>query len=347
MTVYFMDGFDPQHAVAEITSATSGTVANSDGGRGGGRELRVSRDAVAIFPPDSIEGETWFGGFTRIVSNFPNSGVRHCWFGVFLDGETTQSVLSIHIARTTSSTTAYAIEIRVGQDLVGTLEGSYSGESFLSAAEVFPTAGAAWQLRLVRGASDGSFEFYLDGSLLLSGSGIAELAATEGPVTSFGMRNLASGTSAVIFGYDDLWVADENLGDARIVALTPDADGFHSDGAPSSGSDNFAMLNEQPPSDATFVTFGAGDRDTYEMDDSELAAVSALRCAAIMLQPRFPGPASVEGVARIGGTDYDLGDTVALDSSQAVGRIISHANPDTVDLWTAADLAAAEFGLEA
>jgi hypothetical protein len=352
MSLYLMDGYDHRSPVASVFSAVAGTVVYNTGFRPGS-EVRVSRDAVARYDGLAIDdAEVWISGFIRIVSNNPNSGVRHHFLGVYLDGETTTAVLSFLIARTTGLTSAFAVEVRVDEPITGTLEAApYSGTSFVSADELFPGAsassGRAVKLRILRGASDGSFELYLDDVMVVSGSGIPELALSEGDITSVGANNRASGTSLVIFGYDDLWVADVDYGDPRIVLLSPNGQGNYDQGTPSGGGNRWDLVNDVPPNDSEFITLDVGERESFTLDDTAMLNEAPANIGAIAVVLRATGPADVTPFVRVDGTDYDLTPQTVPGASVAHLNVIERFDPSTGGAagWTRAGLSALDIGV--
>ena len=342
--VLWMEGFDTRHPNVQIFDATGGTVVNDEAPEAG-RELRLSSGASARWSLPPTSGSFWFGQRMRRVSGQPglNSHVQRA-MAILLGGNTTNTALTL-LYRRNGSVDDWQIEIRIGEDIGSAPAQDYLGEFWRTAGNVIPPGGADVTVEITRGATDGGFRLIVDNVQLLAEEGIAELADSEGDLTGMSYTAGSSTSSSMIQAFDDQWVADGNLGSARIVAIIPNAVGFYSQGTPSGTGDNYEQLNDVPPSDAEHVTFGAGDKDTYGWDTSALTAVNALRCAAVMLQPRFEGTSTVKCIARIDGTDHTLGEVT--NAAFETGRLIVPGNPDTLDLWTAADIAAAEFGLEA
>ena len=341
MTVYWMEGFDPQHPPSQIFANLIGSPVNVDGGRGGGRRIELpSESGGGVFDVLDTAGEVWIGWHgTLNTSTSSNKGfIMH----VFTDGAETTAAVELLVVEDSQN-----IGFRFDQP-IHTTSTAVREEITVGANTPNPANEYVWQLRLRRGETEGEVAIFRDGEMVAEVTDVAQLADSEGPITGFGSyhaRRPSSGGPNLFL--NDWWVADENLGDARVVTIVPDADGFHTDGTPSEGSTLFDLLNDSPPDDGTTVTMGADETVTFEMDTSELAAVSALRCAAVMVQPRFSGPSNLDLVARIDGTDHMLGDVEVSSTDKRTSRFISEADPSTTERWTATGLAATEFGMGA
>ena len=349
----WMEGFDTQHPLAHYLTDLTGTIQNVADGRGGGRRLEArsaSRGAAHGLDLGDANAEVW-AGFAGWVQSPGNSGNFGSVFHLFANGVEDRAIVEIGRLRETGSTSDLTLYVRFDESFGTAMLDTPENREVRSAtgALVNSPAVSPWKLRIQRGEAVGRFTFWYEGSVLVDVDDVTQLAASAGPITGVGFSNYMGPDSPSGWNwYDDVWAADQDLGDSRIVMMAPNAAGFHNDGTPSGAGANYEQLNHVPPSDAEHVTFAAvGDKDTYGWDDSELTGVSALRCAGIMLQPRFTGPSTIKGLARIGTTDHVLGDVSNADAALATKRLIVAGNPATLDLWTAADLGATEFGIEA
>jgi len=137
------------------------------------------------------------------------------------------------------------------------------------------------------------------------------------------------------------------LGPIWVKALAPTADGHYTDLTPSTGTDHYALVDEQPPNTADYLSLAV---DTWTKDSFTVAAlgeteavkaVGAMAYACSQTQNEFAGDARL--LARQSGADYES-DAVATSRSN---RYISYGwlnAPGTGLDWDAATIAAVEFG---
>ena len=157
--------------------------------------------------------------------------------------------------------------------------------------------------------------------------------------------------------YDDLYVCDmsgsycnDRLGDIRVIALFPDADGVHTDWTPSAGADHYAMVDEaDPDDDATYNSSATPtDRDTFEFDDLPVGIAGTVHaaCAVICSRKDDAGTRTLEPSVRVGGTDYD-GTPVNIPNTYGFHNMYAwETNPDIAAPWTVATINAIESGYE-
>lgn len=153
----------------------------------------------------------------------------------------------------------------------------------------------------------------------------------------------------------DLYVMDLNtagrndfLGPVVVDCLLPDADGTHEDWDPSTGSDNYAMVDESvPDADTTYVESDVdGAKDSYSMED--LAPTPQIYGIAVraLAKRTDAGEAGMSLLVRSGGVDYE-GDEEALPEDYAFVKKIWESDPDTSNDWTETTIDNAEFGMVA
>ena len=339
MAVLFMEGWDgrpPPTSVAEVIPApTIPLAANATNGREGGGSARHNYERPAAHnrglkvEVNTSSPDLWIGVWFKWPNTHavPDSHTRIVV--IYIDGS---PALSFGFANSTSTSDRYAfIESPPDLDDVPAATPDHISES----VDVPVTSGVHFIFHIERGETGGTATVYVEGEPLLVADDIAGLASGEGPVEHvlYNGRGTRTNTTNQQVDFDDLWIATENYGNARIVLMVPEADGHYADGTPSSGSDLFDMLDDVPPNDSTDVTLDVDERMSFVMDDSALAALAAMRLGAIQIEPRFEGPASVTAFARIDGTDYDLDGFTNPSTDRATGRIISEANPAATNLW--------------
>ncbi len=204
--------------------------------------------------------------------------------------------------------------------------------------------------------STGSFELKFDEESILSGTSLdtRNNDATHCPlgVIKQIVFNEIPG-SPVDTWYDDLYICDATgtknndfLGDCQVTTIFPKADGALEDWALSTGSDSFAMVDENPPDDdSTYVQSNVStEQDSFDMDD--VSSMITILGAQLTIYARFlTGSASIKHLARVGGTNY-LGNTKVLAATYDFHMHMFEDDPDISNNWTISGLNAAEFGME-
>jgi len=162
--------------------------------------------------------------------------------------------------------------------------------------------------------------------------------------------------------YDDLYVCDGQgtynknfLGDCRVQAIFPDANGANNDftGSDSDSTDNYALVQEKatdfPDDDATYVqSLTVGHKDTYLFEDvayaegeTAIAGIQVLVCD----KKTAAGPMTICPVVRVGAADYDGVAVAPSEGSYSYMRQVYGCTPDAnADQWTPDNLAVAEIG---
>ena len=210
------------------------------------------------------------------------------------------------------------------------------------------TVPAHLRVHVHREAASGSVQVWSGEDLLLTHTGIAGLALPDGPLdVHLNGRSSSTGSSSNLARWDDVWVANSDYGDARIVVARPDADGFHTDGVPSTGTDLHALVSDGQPDEDTYITFSGGDIATFEMDTAELEELNPLRAAAVRFDARMTGPSTVDVVHRLGGSDHVVAELSNPDSAAATVSVLAFTNPATGASFALSDFQGGEFGVEA
>jgi hypothetical protein len=112
----------------------------------------------------------------------------------------------------------------------------------------------------------GAVRVYVDGAKVLDLAGVDTQQQTNAQAA---IIQLGYSNSSVTYLFDDLYVIDKatRLGERKITVLTPTADVAKAF-TPSTGTDNFACLDEAVPDTTDYVTASApGATDTYELAD--------------------------------------------------------------------------------
>ena len=175
----------------------------------------------------------------------------------------------------------------------------------------------------------------------------------------------ASGVGASNFqNWDDLYICDDVdqsiaqpgsppnddfLGDCRIEALLPNANGTTSNlvGQDSNSTDNYLNVDEAAPdSDTTYnESSTVSDKDTYNYGALSSTAGTVYGVQVLAYAKKTDaGVRSIATIARSGGTEED-GATHTLTSTYAWARSIRGAKPGAA-AWSISDVNAAEFGVK-
>ena len=200
-------------------------------------------------------------------------------------------------------------------------------------------------------ATAGSYELYLNGVLQCSGSGVN--TAGSGVAE---WSQVALGNRGCDMDYDTFMVFDQSgainndiptkelRGDYRTVT----ADGNSSDATPSTGTDNFALVDESAPNnDTDYNTLAAPGSDTFTTQDAVVVG-GEIWCYQTVISAKKTDSATctVADVVRVGSTDY-TGDDIPVTTSYGYLLTPHDDNPATTDVHiTEAAFNAAEFGYE-
>lgn len=247
--------------------------------------------------------------------------------------------------------TTEQISIRVLND--GTLQlWRGDGTALLSSTlpGAFPSSGV-WhylEAKITIDNAAGAAEIRVNDNEVMNDGPFDTQASSSAQVTQIQLGGQALTTYNTLY-YDDLYVCDDSgsycndfLGDTRVCALFPTANGVHTDFTPLVGT-NWQEVDEVSPDDDT--TYNASntptDRDTFEMDtlpvDITAGTVHAV-CAVICSRKDNSGTRTLEPSVRVAGTDYD-GDPVNIPSDYAYHNLYAwETNPDTAAPWLIAEV---------
>jgi hypothetical protein len=215
-----------------------------------------------------------------------------------------------------------------------------------------------WEIAVFIDSSSGYCKVWRDGVVVFDftgNTGNADIVRVNfGPYgfASFSTSNPNRGmhlSDIVICRHEGTPAADQaRLGPVIHTTIVPDSD-FAVDGTPSSGSDNYAMVNEVPmDGDTSYVTLGAvGDKDIYGHSTTlpvDTQPISVLVRSAQRLP--LGGTTQVRQLVNDGtnteeGPDLPVGELYTTRSAQF------EENPFTNDPWEKAEVEALNFGVEA
>jgi hypothetical protein len=202
--------------------------------------------------------------------------------------------------------------------------------------------------------SAGSYDLKLDGSTILSASGI-DTQDSDGNVGFIRFSSQRSGTPETQFLLDDLYVLNSDgsinndfLGINTVIrAYYPDADASPNDFTPSVGVDHYALVDEAEEDFADYLDgVTATNREAFSMQPVGSGSFKAVMQEALV-KVNSAGVRNIRNVVESGATTSN-GASVGIsdaDDPVAVRRILE-TDPDTGLFWTESGINAAEFGME-
>jgi hypothetical protein len=171
-----------------------------------------------------------------------------------------------------------------------------------------------------------------------------------GADTQFNRVRLGStgDTDTYCYAYFDNFIVDDAgwIGDTKIQAILPTGAGATTGWTPSAGN-NYACVDEVPPSDADYVSINAIDTtDTYAAGDLS-GTIGTIKCVQVQSRTRTDGtptPENLKLVVRSGGTDYLSADK-AVPAAEHGLCSIWETNPADSAAWEEADVNGMEIGI--
>lgn len=220
-----------------------------------------------------------------------------------------------------------------------------------SAAGLFTTD--AWHYFEIYGTiSDtvGTCDVYFNGALIMTGTGLDTRNAGNAYINRIRLNCPDGSGSAGIAYHDDLYVSDSltRVGERRIKTLRPAADTADKGFTASTGSDNFAMVDDAvADGDASYVQGStAGDLDLYDLEDLgvTVTAIDAVQLTTFAKKTDVSARSLITPIKH-GGTLSD-GTAVALGTSYDDIRRLMPTNPVTAAAWTQSDVDNLQVGLK-
>jgi len=209
------------------------------------------------------------------------------------------------------------------------------------------------EFKVLCNSSTGTYELRVDGTMKLNASSTNTKAGSHDYHNIVQMTGMSSGTCR----RDDMYILDGSgsanndfLGKRRVVGLFPTSDlTSYQDFTCSSGSDHYALVDENPVNDDTDYVEDAttGHKDLW--NHSALSGTgTSIAGIQINTMVRETDATSVGLYTLIkSGTTENTGtsEVIASATYRNLGRI-SEMDPDTGVAWTVAGLNAAKFGVQ-
>jgi len=260
---------------------------------------------------------------STVLASIQNFGVTHVWLRLNADGTVSamygSTVLETSLVGVTQNVYTYIeVKVVIAAALAGSVIVRFNGSEILNVTGVTTQVGASATWTGVylkqRNVAGGLNEWHIDDFYMSDGSGAAP--------------------------WNDL------LGDCRVDAVFPTAEGASSDWTPLTGTNNAAMVNEAvADGDTSYVTsVTAGHTDTYPVSDTPVVgAAPAGVQICLFVRKESAGLANLAPVVRHAGMNYPIA-VPSPGTSYGISYAIFQTNPGTDLAWTEADFNAAEFG---
>ncbi len=309
-------------------------------GRNGGYSAKACNSNYQYFfhvvaADDVPTSDTWIIGVAvRFDSTFPSSNSL------------------VVLGHTNSSTSYWNFALKLLD--TGKVSVSGAGNTLLATTADPVFARNQWhyfEMKVVCHDTTGSYEVRIDGVTVLSGTNVDTRAGADTRFVRFRMDEY--------YQYmDDIYICDTDgttnndfLGQILVEAIFPSADGDSSDWTPGSGSDNYAMVDDNPTDDDTSYVESNIEGDTDLYGYTNLATITDEDILGVVLktEPRmtaFPGDLDLYQTVKSGTTTSDgAAVNIADDSYSSVQRVLE-TDPDTSSAWTASGVNAVQFGIK-
>lgn len=205
------------------------------------------------------------------------------------------------------------------------------------------------EFRVKIGISDGEVEVILNGEQVINETGLDTGGHESSIINNF---FLVPGADTK---YDDLYLVDPNqagvntfLGAISIKALHPEADTADADFTPSTGIDNYAMVDDTLVDGSEYLSSSTvGDLDLWDYEDAP--AGTTVKCVQVRTAGWSTATfATYAAVCKSGVTEYEqqsrglATDNSILDCKSEYLEV----DPDTSVAWALAGFNSAQFGVK-
>jgi len=208
-----------------------------------------------------------------------------------------------------------------------------------------------FEMKVVCHDTAGSYEVRVDGVTVLADSNVDTWTGGDTRYVRFRMDEYNQYLDDIYICDTDGTVNNDFLGQVIVEAIFPSADGDSSDWTPASGTDNYAMVDDNPTDDDTsYVESGTqGDEDLYEYTDLSTITDEDIVGVVLKTEPRmtaFPGDLDLYQTVKSGTAASD-GDAanIADDTYTSIQRVLE-TDPNTSSAWTASGVNGVQFGIK-
>lgn len=352
MALQYMDNFsfygtDVNNLLLSSWAAlSSGSLANDPDGVSGGKVLRTAvsptgafATRVVIRTPDEAMGVA----FRTWVNSLPSSnGVGAA---VSFKTEGNSHIITLHITPTGQLRLVNTVGEGTGLDALTT---SSIGKEVATTGPLVIGAAQWKHIEFFYDNADGAYEVRVEGVEVLSGIDPDFSGTTLGNIEFLDQFNSGAGGAPANY-IKDLVIWDTTgsqnntfIGSVFVVALPVNSD-VSSGWTPSTGSSDFALLDELDPNDADYIeaadTLPAASIMGFENLPADVVGVRGLMTMVRALKTDG-GDANLQ-VGLISGGNTDVGADTPVGASAGYVWDISEIDPNTAALWSpsAVDLA--------
>lgn len=203
--------------------------------------------------------------------------------------------------------------------------------------------------------SAGSYELRVNTVTQLSASGIDTTnTANEYANQIFvGALGVVGGTTSRTTYYDDLYVCDDAgsvnndfLGDVKITAIYPNADGTYSDFTPSHATPHYQLVDDGIHAASDYNQSGTvGHKDSYQMSDIGVTADDIIALRTLTTLVTDSGSMNAAPILISGATEIETAQVTVTGPPHSYHSRLFDVDPNTGSPWTHANLNAVEAGV--
>jgi len=343
MALLFLDGFDYYNSAdfgKKWDNVGSTSIIDATNGRRGTQGF-FSQAASTSWLEKNITSATYIIGFS--IKQIAAGLSGNYFLCRIYDGATLQCSLRM--------TNTGVIDVVRGT-LTALTNGSYSSISNPSAEHYIE-----WKVTIGNSIAADSCVVKVDGVEVINVAAGQDTQASgnaQGTILRFG-SSAANSTTRV---FDDLYICDDSgstnnnfLGDVRVDVIYPDGDGTYTEGDPSAGSSNWAMVDETLLSETDYVSLdngSPGEKDSYAFGSlpalgGNLVLGVQVNAAAATSDSGSNRDARVFTISSAA-TSAGASKTVGVTSTSI--RSVFETDPNTSAQWSQSGVNAAEFGVE-
>lgn len=282
--------------------------------------------------------------------------IENSWARIAVDGDPSNPSVSIWVILNSAAYNNYAPRIRwllttghyvdlVWNKTTHTFD-AYVDESKVAAGTIEVSNNTWFHVQCYMTIADsGSIGVKIDGHQSINYSGDTQPGGAAGASYLY-LYNLTA--NGVTVNWDDLaWGYGDYLGDLRCVDIRPDADTAQKQWTPSTGTDNYATLDETPPSDADYNEASVnGYADELSLGDYDSVDRTPVAVVAWVRARMSDGTGDHIRVG-IDSAGVDDDTEYPLAAAWEYYTHIADANPADAAAWEDADIDALKLRYEA
>jgi hypothetical protein len=330
MTLYFFTGFEGCSDIYDVNQLFDDGYGGNFGATGGYNNSKCIYDlggdgAWGKIIPSGLKTISAGGHFTKIYSNiYTMSAVYYDWIFVFLVGST-----SFRLRYTLSN--GFSI---------------YQGTTVIHHSGYTVPQGSSChiEMKLFSDAVSGYIQVKVNGKLIIN---LTNMDTDGGDITFL----YFSSNHSYECRLDNLYIADDFQGELYSQVLYPNADGDINQFIPSTGVDNYAMVDETVIDDDTTYVYSnnVGDKDLYNYQTLTLDGNTIKGISLFTLARKTSGVArSLQHMSKQDSVErYHFLKDLNLDYNASYGNAMMDffANCPDGTSWTVAKLNAIQWGV--